>query len=90
MMRCKHCGHLVVKEEAYCRGCGFLAEPIEDKSIADYALWIVLGAILNIFTIILYAYLFKKEPIKALSSLFGMFSLFIFYFVSEIINLIFK
>lgn len=67
MMRCKHCGHLVVKEKTYCRGCGFLAEPIEDKSIADYALWIVLGAILNIFTIILYAYLIKKEPIKALS-----------------------
>ena len=89
-MRCKNCRHVHVEGDTYCRGCGFIAEPIEDKSIADYALWFVLGAILNVFTIIIYAIYFMKDKIIALSSLYGIMTLFAFYFITKIINLIFK
>lgn len=90
IMRCKHCGHVHTKGDTYCRGCGFLSEPIVDKSIADYALWFVLGAILNLFTVIIYALLRKEKPQIALSMLLGMISLFSYYGIIEIFNLIFK
>lgn len=89
-MRCKHCGHKHNLEDTYCRGCGFLSAPIEDKSIADYAIWFVLGAILNLFTLIIYVIIRRKNPQIALSMLLGMISLFSWYGITEIINLIFK
>ncbi len=88
--RCSHCGYIHTKEDTYCPGCGLLADPIEDKSIADHIIWFVLGAILNLFTVLIYALYFKKEPKKALAMLLGMFSIFTWYGLVEIFNLIFK
>ena len=89
-MRCKHCGQLHTHDDTFCRGCGLLSEPVEDKSIADFALWFILGAIINIFTIILYALYFNKKPRIATAMLLGMISLFMWYGIVEIFNLIFK
>lgn len=90
MKRCKYCGHISIPNELHCRGCGYYSEPIEDKSLADYALWLVIGAILNIFTIVLYVIIKNKKPKEALSALLGMILLFVNYGIIEIINLIFK
>lgn len=90
MKRCKYCGHILIPNELHCRGCGYYSEPIEDKSLADYALWLVIGAILNIFTIVLYVIIKNKKPKEALSALLGMILLFVNYGIFEIINLIFK
>lgn len=90
MNRCKYCGHVTIPNELHCRGCGYYSEPIEDKSLADYAIWLVIGAFLNIFTIILCALIKTKKPKEALSALLGMFFLFFSYGIIEIINLIFK
>lgn len=89
-MRCKHCGSLYIKGDTYCRGCGFLSEPIEDKSIADFTLWFLLGAILNIFTIVLYALYKNKKPKIATAMLLGCISLFLWYGLISFFNLIFK
>jgi hypothetical protein len=89
-MRCKYCGHVYTQGDTYCSGCGHLSSPVEDKSIADYAHWFVIGAILNLFTLLIYVIIRNKKPQIALSMLLGMFALFSWYEITEIINLIFK
>lgn len=88
--RCKYCGYIHTKGDTYCPGCGLLTDAIEDKSIANYVLWFILGAVLNLFTIIIYALYYKKEQKKAFAMLLGMISLFSWYGIIEIFNLIFK
>jgi hypothetical protein len=88
--RCKYCGHIHIENNTYCPGCGLFSDPIEDKSIADDAFWFVLGALLNIFTVVLYALMIKKKPKKAFAMILGLISLMSWYFLIEIINLIFK
>jgi hypothetical protein len=89
-MRCAHCGELLHENLPYCSHCGENAKPLADKTIADYFLWFVLGAFLNLFSIVLYAILYKGNPKKALAVLFGMFTLFLWYGFDQVINLIFK
>lgn len=88
-MRCKHCGALI-EDGKYCTNCGVKEAGIADNTIADYFYWFVLGALLNVFSIILYAYIRKKNDKKAAAVLLGMIFLFVWFGLSKLFNLIFK
>lgn len=88
-MRCKHCGALI-EDGKYCTNCGVKETGIADNTIANYFYWFVLGALLNIFSILLYVLIKKNRNKEATAVLLGMVFLFVWFGLSELFNLIFK
>lgn len=82
-MRCSHCGELLTEKDLYCPNCGRKAVTMPDNSIALQFYWFLLGALLDIFTLLIYVFYRRVNKKNTSAMLLGLITLFVLYFIYE-------
>ena len=82
-MRCSHCGELLTEKDLYCPNCGRKAVTMPGNSIALQFYWFLLGALLNIFTLLIYVFYRRVNKKNTSAMLLWLITLFVLYFIYE-------